>query len=148
MARTVHLELLRIEAERRGDAVALQRLARDEPGALELHHRLAHRRGRHVELTRDGVDREALARCRIAAEQQLQDAIVDMIAQAAPLDRRVQTPQGAVLTVQGAGAALSPALGGWIAEWVGYSPTFLVLGGMGLLASALWIAMRSAIRHL
>jgi len=33
---------------------------------------------------------------------------------------RVNVGQGAVMTVQGIGAALSPAMGGWFAQWLGY----------------------------
>ena len=42
---------------------------------------------------------------------------------------RVNVGQGAVMTVQGLGASLSPAIGGWMAQSLGYGPTFLVLGG-------------------
>ena len=49
---------------------------------------------------------------------------------------------GAVMTAQGIGAALSPALGGLIAERFGYSASFLVLGGIALLALLLWLATR------
>ena len=75
-------------------------------------------------------------------------AVPGMVARSLYSTGRVNLAQGAVLTVQGAGAAMSPALGGWIAQWVGYSPAFLILGGMGVAAAAIWIAMRSAIRHL
>jgi MFS family permease len=54
--------------------------------------------------------------------------------------------QGAVITVQGVGASLSPALGGWIAEWIGYGPTFLLLGGFGLASTALWFAFGAAVK--
>jgi predicted MFS family arabinose efflux permease len=74
-------------------------------------------------------------------------AVPGMVARSLYSTGRVNLAQGAVLTVQGAGAALSPALGGWIAQWVGYSPTFLILGGMGLMASAIWVAARAAIKH-
>lgn len=60
---------------------------------------------------------------------------------------RVNLAQGAVITIQAAGPAFSPALGGWIAEWVGFSPTFLVLGGFGLIAAAAWIGLRAAVKH-
>ena len=33
---------------------------------------------------------------------------------------RVNVGQGAVMTVQGLGASLSPALGGWVAQYLGY----------------------------
>ena len=70
-----------------------------------------------------------------------------MVARSLNSTGRVNLGQGAVITIQGAGAAVSPALAGWIAQWVGYAPTFLILGAMGLVAAAIWIAMRSAIRH-
>jgi len=50
-------------------------------------------------------------------------------------------------TIQGAGAAFSPALGGWIAEWIGFSPTFLVLGALGLLAATVWIVLGAAVKQ-
>jgi MFS family permease len=52
---------------------------------------------------------------------------------------RVNVGQGAVMSVQGAGAALSPAIGGWIAQHLGYSAAFLILGGFALGSLALWI---------
>jgi predicted MFS family arabinose efflux permease len=45
--------------------------------------------------------------------------------------------QGAVITIQGIGASLSPALGGWVAQWIGYEPTFLLLGAFGLISASL-----------
>jgi predicted MFS family arabinose efflux permease len=49
---------------------------------------------------------------------------------------------GAVMTIQGIGAALSPTLGGYVAEKLGYSASFLVLGAVALVALALWIVTR------
>jgi MFS family permease len=40
---------------------------------------------------------------------------------------RVNVGQGAVMTVQGLGASLSPALGGWIAQYLGYPTMFMIL---------------------
>lgn len=60
---------------------------------------------------------------------------------------RVNLAQGAVITVQGVGAAFSPALGGWVAHWIGYSSTFLVLGGLGLLAALVWVALGAAVKQ-
>jgi fucose permease len=51
-----------------------------------------------------------------------------------------------VITVQGVGASLSPAIGGWIAEWIGYGPTFLLLGAFGLISVALWLVFGSIVR--
>lgn len=52
---------------------------------------------------------------------------------------RINLGQGAVLTVQGLGASLSPAIGGWIAQWTGYQTAFFVLGGFGAIAAAVWL---------
>lgn len=60
---------------------------------------------------------------------------------------RVNLAQGAVITIQGAGAAFSPALGGWIAQGIGFLPTFLVLGGLGLLAAAIRVVLGAAVKQ-
>jgi MFS family permease len=52
---------------------------------------------------------------------------------------RVNVGQGAVMTVQGLGASLSPAIGGWIAQEIGYSAMFLILGSFALGSIAIWI---------
>lgn len=59
---------------------------------------------------------------------------------------RVNVGQGAVMTAQGIGAALSPALGGWIAQSFGYEATFLVLGGLSLVSVALWLGYAPLLR--
>jgi predicted MFS family arabinose efflux permease len=74
-------------------------------------------------------------------------AVPGMVARSLYSTGRVNLAQGAVITVQGVGASLSPALGGWIAHWIGYSPTFLVLGALGLGASAIWVALRAAVKE-
>jgi predicted MFS family arabinose efflux permease len=74
-------------------------------------------------------------------------AVPGMVARSLYGTGRVNLAQGAVITIQGAGAAVSPALGGWIAQSVGYSPAFLVLGGFGLLAAAIWIGLRAAVKQ-
>ncbi|WP_050386326.1 MFS transporter [Bradyrhizobium pachyrhizi] len=73
-------------------------------------------------------------------------AVPGMVARSLNGTGRVNLGQGAVITVQGIGASLSPALGGWIAQWVGYGPAFLALGGLGLLSVAFWIAFRSTVQ--
>jgi MFS family permease len=60
---------------------------------------------------------------------------------------RINLGQGAVITIQGMGASLSPALGGWFAQWIGYQWTFLLLGGFGLIAAAIWVAFKSPVKH-
>jgi predicted MFS family arabinose efflux permease len=74
-------------------------------------------------------------------------AVPGMIARSLYSTGRVNLAQGAVITIQGAGAALSPALGGFIAQWIGFSPTFLVLGGLGLAAAAIWIGLGAAVKQ-
>jgi MFS family permease len=43
------------------------------------------------------------------------------------------------MTLQGVGAALSPALGGMLAQHFGYASTFLVLGAVSTGSLALWL---------
>lgn len=52
---------------------------------------------------------------------------------------RVNVGQGAVMTVQGLGASLSPAIGGWIAQGIGFRPTFMILGSFALMSILLWV---------
>jgi MFS family permease len=59
---------------------------------------------------------------------------------------RINVGQGAVITVQGFGASLSPAIGGWIAQEIGYSPVFVILGSFALGSIALWIGFASLLR--
>jgi predicted MFS family arabinose efflux permease len=74
-------------------------------------------------------------------------AVPGMVARSMNGTGRINLGQGAVITVQGIGASLSPLLGGWFAQWFGYQWTFLLLGSFGLIVVALWIACRPAIRH-
>ena len=59
---------------------------------------------------------------------------------------RVNVGHGAVMTVQGLGASLSPAIGGWIAQEVGYGAMFLILGSFALGSIALWLGFASLLR--
>ena len=59
---------------------------------------------------------------------------------------RVNVGQGAVMTVQGLGASLSPALGGWMAQGFGYGTTFIVLGSFALVSVALWVGFAAVVR--
>jgi MFS family permease len=74
-------------------------------------------------------------------------AIPGMVARSLSGTGRINLGQGAVITVQGVGASLSPAVGGWIAEWIGYEPTFLLLGAFGLISVALWVGFASIVRR-
>lgn len=59
---------------------------------------------------------------------------------------RVNVGQGAVMTVQGVGASLSPAIGGWLAQALGYRVAFYVLGSFALASLALWIGFAAVLR--
>ncbi len=59
---------------------------------------------------------------------------------------RINVGQGAVMTAQGIGAALSPAIGGWIAEHMGYPASFLVLGGFALGSIAIWLVCSASLK--
>jgi MFS family permease len=59
---------------------------------------------------------------------------------------RVNAGQGAVMTVQGLGASLSPAIGGWIAQEIGYSAMFVTLGSFALGSIALWLGFAGVLK--
>ncbi|WP_174274582.1 MFS transporter [Sphingomonas bacterium] len=59
---------------------------------------------------------------------------------------RVNVGQGAVMTVQGLGASLSPAIGGWLAQLLGYRVAFFILGGFALGSLALWLGFATTLR--
>ncbi|MCA1454073.1 MFS transporter [Bradyrhizobium sp. BRP22] len=73
-------------------------------------------------------------------------AVPGMVARSLNGTGRINLGQGAVITVQGIGASLSPALGGWIAQWIGYPPTFVLLGALGLVSVALWVGFASEMK--
>jgi MFS family permease len=58
---------------------------------------------------------------------------------------RVNVGQGAVMTVQGIGAALSPAIGGWLAQELGYPSAFVILGCFAV-GSIVWLAFASLLK--
>lgn len=60
---------------------------------------------------------------------------------------RVNVGQGAAMTVQGVGASLSPALGGWLAQAIGFRTTFLILSACALGSLALWLGYGSLLRR-
>jgi MFS family permease len=57
----------------------------------------------------------------------------------------INVGQGAVMTVQGIGASLSPAIGGWMSQELGYSVTFIALGCCALVSVVLWVGFRAPI---
>ena len=59
---------------------------------------------------------------------------------------RVNVGQGVVMTVQGIGASLSPAIGGAMAQVIGYSAAFVILGGFALGSLALWLVFAPMLR--
>jgi MFS family permease len=60
---------------------------------------------------------------------------------------RVNVGQGAVMSVQGMGASLSPAIGGWLAQWQGYGPAFLILGAFALGSLLIWTSFASIVEQ-
>lgn len=59
---------------------------------------------------------------------------------------RVNVGQGMVMTVQGVGAALSPALGGVLAQRFGFAPAFFVLGAVSTGSLALWLLFGTSLK--
>ncbi|WP_232475847.1 MFS transporter [Flavisphingomonas formosensis] len=59
---------------------------------------------------------------------------------------RVNVGQGAVMTVQGVGASLSPAIGGWLAQELGYPVAFYILGSFAVASVALWVGFANTLR--
>jgi len=59
---------------------------------------------------------------------------------------RVNVGQGAVMTVQGVGASLSPAMGGWLAQWCGYGSAFLILGAFAIGSVVIWSSFAATLR--
>ncbi|TPG51591.1 MFS transporter [Sphingomonas glacialis] len=59
---------------------------------------------------------------------------------------RVNVGQGAVMTVQGVGASLSPAIGGWLAQALGYHIAFFILGSFAFISLALWMGFAGTLR--
>jgi len=59
---------------------------------------------------------------------------------------RVNVGQGAVMTVQGVGASLSPAIGGWLAQALGYHVAFYVLGSFALVSVGFWVGFGAMLR--
>ncbi|ASL46215.1 putative MFS-type transporter [Burkholderia sp. AD24] len=60
---------------------------------------------------------------------------------------RVNAGQGVVMTVQAAGAALSPMLGGLLAHHFGYPAAFIALGAISTVSLALWLGCGAGLRH-
>jgi MFS family permease len=59
---------------------------------------------------------------------------------------RVNVGQGAVMTVQGVGASLSPAIGGWLAQELGYPVAFYILGSFAIASVTLWAGFAGTLR--
>jgi MFS family permease len=52
---------------------------------------------------------------------------------------RVNVGQGAIATMQGLGAAISPLLGGWVAQIFGYEIAFVALGCFAFVSIGCWL---------
>jgi MFS family permease len=60
---------------------------------------------------------------------------------------RINIGQGAVMTIQGLGASLSPAIGGWIAQSINFNAAFLILGSFAVISIFLWIVFSKTIKN-
>jgi MFS family permease len=69
-----------------------------------------------------------------------------LIAQIMDGSGRVNAAQGAVMAAQGVGGAISPALGGWIAQAFGYPAALATLGGFVVISVALWLGFARTLR--
>jgi len=72
-------------------------------------------------------------------------AIPGLVARILDGTGRVNAGQGSVMTAQAFGASLSPALGGWLAQELGYPPMFLILGSLATVSLILWVWHRGAL---
>ncbi len=59
---------------------------------------------------------------------------------------RINVGQGVVMTMQGVGASLSPAIGGWLAQEIGYGTMFMILGSFALGSIGLWVGFHGVLR--
>jgi MFS family permease len=59
---------------------------------------------------------------------------------------RVNVAQGAAATAQGVGAALSPLLGGVLAQHYGYAGAYVALGAVSLGSLVLWLGFAGTLR--
>jgi hypothetical protein len=56
------------------------------------------------------------------------------------------TSIGCVLMVSANAIDNRAAVGGWIAQWIGYEASFMLLGAFGLVSIALWLAFGSILK--
>lgn len=74
-------------------------------------------------------------------------AVPAMVAALLQGSGRVNVGQGAVMTMQGVGAALSPLLGGVVADAFGFRMTFLLLGAISVGSLGLWCGYARTLRR-
>lgn len=74
-------------------------------------------------------------------------AVPGLVAQILNGTGRVNVGQGAVMGAQGLGAALSPLVGGWLAQEFGYPTAFVCLGLFALISIGLWLTSRNRAHH-
>lgn len=74
-------------------------------------------------------------------------AVPAMVASLLQRTGRVNVGQGAIMTMQGIGAALSPLLGGMVADAFGFQKTFLLLGAISAGSLVLWCGYARILRR-
>ena len=73
-------------------------------------------------------------------------AVPGLVAQIMRGTGRVNVALGAVMTVQGIGASISPSVGGYIASTYGYAAAFFALGAFAVPALVLWVIFGASFR--
>jgi len=74
-------------------------------------------------------------------------AVAGLVARVLDGTGHINAGQGAVMTVQGLGAALSPAMGGFIAQTLRFRTAFVILGGLSLGSMIIWLGFASTLRR-
>lgn len=59
----------------------------------------------------------------------------------------INVGQGAIMAAQGLGAALSPVLGGYVAQIWGFSTAFMLLGGLSVGSLIIWLTFAPVLRR-
>jgi predicted MFS family arabinose efflux permease len=76
----------------------------------------------------------------------LQSVAMPLVARIVDGIGRFNVGCGAVMSAHALVASLSAAIGGWIAQEIGYSSMFLILGGFALGSVALWLGFAPVLK--
>lgn len=73
-------------------------------------------------------------------------AVPGMVARILDGTGHINVGQGAIMAAQGLGGALSPVLGGFVAQIFGFPIAFVTLGGLSLGSLVIWLGLASLLR--